>query len=62
MEQKLNQSRIGYSHFKMCLFLMQKSIEGSILNIFIKSRYKRPSFRSYNKMTIVRVKPARNIK
>ena len=42
--------------FKSVKILMQKFINGSILFILIKSGYKRPSFWSYNKMTIVRVK------
>ena len=36
--------------------LMQKLNDRSILFIFIKSCYKKPSFWSYNKMTIVGVK------
>ena len=37
-------------------YVMQNFNDGNILYIFIKTCYKRPSFRSYNKTNIVRVK------
>ena len=40
--------------------LMQMLNAGSILIIFIKSCYKRQSFRSYNKMTIINAKLSLN--
>ena len=47
----VNRDRLMLTHY-----LMLKFNNGSILYIFIKSCYKRPSFRSYNKITIIRVK------